>query len=239
MLEIPFALLGQRGAIHPSVIWDADSVVLVDTGVPGSATAIREECARAGVPYERLSQIILTHDDLDHIAGLGAVIRDASGPVEVLAHAADAPNIEAGRPGKMTPERLAALPEERRRLMEAALERLRSEQGRVTHRLSGGERLPQCGGLWVIHTPGHTLGHICLYHEPSRTLIAGDALNVDGGVLRASSPAVSHDAGQALASLRALAAFDIAAVICYHGGLYQEAPNEHIARLWPPALASE
>jgi glyoxylase-like metal-dependent hydrolase (beta-lactamase superfamily II) len=194
---------------------------------------------RAGVPYQRLSQVILTHDDIDHIGSLGTVIRECSGPIQVLAHEADAANIEAGRPGKMAPERLAAIPEERRRTLEAVLARLQSERVRVTQRLAGGERLPYCGGIRVIHTPGHTLGHICLYHEPSRTLIAGDALNVDGDVLRPSSPAMSHDAQQAVTSLRALAAFDIASVISYHGGLYRDAPNERVAALWQQSLSAE
>ena len=39
-----------------------------------------------------------------------------------------------------------------------------------------GEELPFCGGITVIHTPGHTPGHICLYIGQNKTLIAGDAL---------------------------------------------------------------
>jgi glyoxylase-like metal-dependent hydrolase (beta-lactamase superfamily II) len=31
-------------------------------------------------------------------------------------------------------------------------------------------------GLRVIHTPGHSPGHIALLHEPTRTLLAGDAV---------------------------------------------------------------
>jgi glyoxylase-like metal-dependent hydrolase (beta-lactamase superfamily II) len=98
--------------------------------------------------------------------------------------------------------------------------------------LVGGERLPYCGGIKVIHTPGHTVGHICLYLEQSRTLVAGDALAVEGGVLRPSLPALSHDVDQAVASLKQLSSVDIAAIICYHGGLYQDRPNERFAGLW-------
>jgi glyoxylase-like metal-dependent hydrolase (beta-lactamase superfamily II) len=32
------------------------------------------------------------------------------------------------------------------------------------------------GGLRVIHTPGHSPGHIVLVHEPSRAVLVGDAL---------------------------------------------------------------
>ena len=32
------------------------------------------------------------------------------------------------------------------------------------------------GDLMVLHTPGHAPDHLCLWHEPSRTLFAGDML---------------------------------------------------------------
>ena len=32
----------------------------------------------------------------------------------------------------------------------------------VEHVVKGGERLPDCGGINVLHTPGHTAGHIKL-----------------------------------------------------------------------------
>ena len=35
------------------------------------------------------------------------------------------------------------------------------------------------GWRW-IHTPGHTPGHISLWHEESRTLVAGDAVITTG-----------------------------------------------------------
>ncbi|HZB48938.1 MAG TPA: MBL fold metallo-hydrolase, partial [Mycobacteriales bacterium] len=42
-----------------------------------------------------------------------------------------------------------------------------------------GSLLP--GGLRVVHTPGHTPGHVSLLHEPTGVLVTGDALfNVRG-----------------------------------------------------------
>jgi glyoxylase-like metal-dependent hydrolase (beta-lactamase superfamily II) len=239
MLELPIEMMGNRGLIHPTVIWDADDVVLVDTGVPGSAVPIREACEHAGVPYDRLNHIILTHDDIDHIGSLGAIVHDAAGTIEVLAHREEVATVESGRPAKMTPERLASMPENRRQIFERVLGIMNSQPVRVTRSLADGETLPYCGGITVIHTPGHTPGHIALFLQQSRTLIAGDALVLDGGVLRPSSPALSHDAQQAVASTKQLAAFDIASVICYHGGLYQDEPNARIADMWQSVPASK
>jgi glyoxylase-like metal-dependent hydrolase (beta-lactamase superfamily II) len=36
--------------------------------------------------------------------------------------------------------------------------------------------LDVAGGLRVVATPGHSPGHISLLHEPTRTLITGDAI---------------------------------------------------------------
>ena len=238
MLEIPMQIMGNnQGVIYPTVIWDADDVVLFDAGVPGSAGLIRDACTQAGVPYERLNHIILTHDDIDHIGSLGAILQE-TGPIEVLAHSAEVATIESGRPAKMTPERLASMPENLRQVFESVLERMKGQHAWVTRSLAGGETLPFCGGITVIPTPGHTIGHISLYLTTSKTLIAGDALNVHEGVLRCSSLTQSLDVQQAIASLGRLAPFDITSVICYHGGLYQNAPNERIADLWRAGASS-
>ena len=42
--------------------------------------------------------------------------------------------------------------------------------------LRDGDLLPVAGGLRVVHTPGHSPGHVALLHEPSRTLITGDSI---------------------------------------------------------------
>ena len=42
--------------------------------------------------------------------------------------------------------------------------------------LTDGELLPAGGGLRVIHTPGHSPGHVSLFRDSDRVLIAGDAI---------------------------------------------------------------
>jgi glyoxylase-like metal-dependent hydrolase (beta-lactamase superfamily II) len=44
-----------------------------------------------------------------------------------------------------------------------------------------GAVLDVAGGLRVIHTPGHTPGHVSLLHQPSGVLVTGDSVfNVRG-----------------------------------------------------------
>jgi glyoxylase-like metal-dependent hydrolase (beta-lactamase superfamily II) len=91
--------------------------------------------------------------------------------------------------------------------------------------------LPYCGGITVINTPGHTPGHISLYHKPSKTLIAGDAMIVADGRLLGPNPQYTLDMKTAIESLKKLMQYDIETVICYHGGLYKDNANRRIAEL--------
>jgi len=58
------------------------------------------------------------------------------------------------------------------------------EPVQAEHRLVDGELLDVGGGLRVLHTPGHSPGHVSFVHERSRTLITGDALFHPAGWLR-------------------------------------------------------
>ena len=121
------------------------------------------------------------------------------------------------------------VPEERRKAFRAALEH--PPQAKVNRVLADGEELPCFGGVTVIATPGHTPGHICLYHRGTRTLIAGDALRMQDGELLGPDPRATADMALALRSLSKLAAFNIERVICYHGGLYAGNATGRIAAI--------
>lgn len=57
--------------------------------------------------------------------------------------------------------------------------------------LSDGDRI---GDLLVLHTPGHTRGSICLYHEEERALISGDTVFPNGSFGRTDFPGGSTEA---------------------------------------------
>lgn len=94
-----------------------------------------------------------------------------------------------------------------------------------------GDILPLAGGITIIHTPGHSPGHLSLYHHDSRTLIAADALTVQGDELHGPTPSATPDMKQALISLRKFAEYEIETVICYHGGIYRGNANKRIAEI--------
>ncbi|MDR6883983.1 MULTISPECIES: MBL fold metallo-hydrolase [Bacillales] len=220
--------------IHPTIVYDENGWALADTGMPGSAPAIRELAGAAGIGKLPLRHIILTHQDIDHVGGLPAFLAEEDEMPTVYAHEDDKGAINGTQPMiKVTPERLAGLLEQLPEAVRVQFEQtfLHPSRPNVERTIADGETLPIAGGLTVIHTPGHTPGHVCLYHLPSKTLIAGDAMIVENGELQGPRPAVTPDMEQALLSLKKLAAYDIAAVICYHGGFYQGSANERIAVL--------
>ncbi|GMK40327.1 hydrolase [Paenibacillus sp. CCS19] len=208
--------------IHPTVVYDADGYWIIDTGLPGSRSAIEALIAEAGLDAGKLQGIILTHQDIDHIGGLPQWLDSPGGrEISVYAHEDDRAPINATAPLiKVSAERRASLLESMPEpVRQAFLNVFSGEHENVTNVLSDNETLSFGGGLTVIHTPGHTPGHISLYHSPSKTLIAGDAMIAAEGVLNGPNPPFTPDYPKALRSLGKLAAFEIDNVICYHGGL--------------------
>ena len=84
----------ERGSLYPVLTWDDSELVLIDTALPGQTELLREAISRAGFALEKITKVVLTHQDMDHIgsakvlAGLGA---------EIFAHEQEAPYISGGK----------------------------------------------------------------------------------------------------------------------------------------------
>jgi len=232
-LEISAHLMGEQRTIYPTLIWDEHEAVLIDTGYPGQLPLIQEAFERVGISLQSLRKIIITHHDLDHIGGLPSFIEAVESPIEVISNALEKPYIQGERRiMKFTDEVIAAMdswPPERaipfKRLLASP------PAAPVNTLVTDGETLPYCGGIIIIDTPGHTPGHFSLYHQASKTLIAGDAMVVDHGQLLGPDPRYSIDIAQANASIKKLVQYDISRVIAYHGGIYEDHVNQRIAEL--------
>ena len=237
MLELPMNMGGMESIIYLTLIWDDTTVILVDAGLPGQLQEIREKMSNAGVPFDKLNMVIVTHQDIDHIGGIPDILNDSDHKVKILAHDDDKPYIQGEkRLNKITPERMVqisaqlnALPEKQREAMKALFEN--PPKANVDKTLTDREELPHYGGITVIHTPGHTPGHICLYLKQNKTLIAGDTMNIVDGELIGPNPQNTPDMDSAIKSLKKFTQYDIKNVICYHGGLYSKDANQRIAEL--------
>lgn len=230
MIEIPMNMMGRESTIYPTLIWDEDTVILVDTGMAGNLPVIKKAMEDAGVPFKRLDKIIVTHQDIDHIGGIKSILNELN-EVKVLAHEEDKPYIQGEkklvRLNSNFMERINALPEKEQKIV---LDMLENISVSVDIILEDREELTDCGGIIVIHTPGHTPGHICLYHKASKTLIVGDAMNIFEGQLVGPNELLltEEDSKTAVNSLKKFEKYDVENVITYHGGLFNDNPNQRI-----------
>lgn len=224
MLEVAASSFGSPRVIYPALLVDGDALILVDTGYPGQLANVCAAVEAAGVAFGRIQRVILTHHDIDHIGGLASLRAALPHPLSVLAHRAEKEYIQGDRTplklAKLEAE-LAGLPEERRVFHENLKKGFQASFSRVDETLEDGQMLPWCGGVQVIHTPGHTHGHICLYLPAQRLLIAGDALRIVDGELAGFDPAMNHDPAVCRRSLAKLAQFDVETIVTYHSGLWR------------------
>lgn len=219
------------GTFYPSLLWnEQDGATLLDTGMIGTFEQLEEAALETGVPWNDIRRIILTHQDIDHIGNLPAVIASLPSAPEVWAHAGDAPVIEGKQPMlKMTPERFASLPEEEQQKINRLYAGLAAVK--VNRVLEDGEELPLQGHIRVIHTPGHTPGHLCFYMADAQLLFAADQLRVVNGELAGPNERMTPDMPLALSSLSRLKGLQLQKILCYHGGLYTVQPEEALKEL--------
>ncbi len=211
------------------IVDEQNGSTLVDAGLPDQMEAIRAALVEAGIRVGDLRRIIFTHQDIDHVGSGAALVRHSG--ARVLAHAADAPYIEGSLgPLKLSPEMLEQRPQ-----MREVLERL--EPVGIDEYVEDGTRLDLAGGTRVISTPGHTPGHISLYLERSKVLIAGDALTAQRGSLNGPNQSMTPEMRTALQSIRRLADLEIDTIICYHGGVVSEDANGQLRRVIEEASA--
>lgn len=79
------------------------------------------------------------------------------------------------------------------------------------------------GGIEVIHTPGHTPGHVSYLWVDGRALVAGDAA---GNVLGLGPMMIAEDHGAAYVSFARLAVLDFTTAVFGHGKPIREGAAE-------------
>lgn len=144
--------------------------VLVDAGLAGSAGRIARAAAARFGSGARPAAIVLTHGHFDHVGALRTLAERWDVPV--YAHELEMPYI-TGRSSYPPPDptvgggataRLAGL-----------FPRGPIDLGARALTLPADGSIPALSGWRWIHTPGHTAGHVSLFRDADRTLVAGDA----------------------------------------------------------------
>ncbi|WP_327287744.1 MBL fold metallo-hydrolase [Streptomyces sp. NBC_01198] len=144
-----------------------DGLTLVDVGSTKAVDPLLRTIAELGRDPGDLNRIVLTHAHPDHVQG-APTLREHTG-ARVLIHVADAAWLAGGR----VPADGRSSPAARRYDQLPAAHWTPFEPDAT---VEDGELIAGSGGLRVIHTPGHSPGHIALLHEPTRTVLVGDAV---------------------------------------------------------------
>jgi glyoxylase-like metal-dependent hydrolase (beta-lactamase superfamily II) len=202
-----------------------DGLVLIDAGLPEQAEALEKGIRSIGREPSDLTGVIITHAHPDH---LGSATHFSGGTRPISLHPADRKIAEAGvihqtmTPG---PGLLNGV------LFRMLMSNKSAEFPAFTPdiALSDGDVIDIAGGLEVIHTPGHTAGHVSLLWRKDRGLLfTGDAAaNLMG--LNYMIGYDDVDAGRA--SLAKLANLDFEAAVFGHGKpLLSGASNKFAAK---------
>ncbi|HUQ95558.1 MAG TPA: MBL fold metallo-hydrolase [Bryobacteraceae bacterium] len=154
-----YAIGGRRGA------W-----VLVDAGMPFSATLIRRWAERRFGAGTRPAAIVLTHGHFDHVGALRQLLQIWDVPV--YAHPLEAPYLTGRSP---YPPADPGVGGGAFSLLSPLFSRGPIEISRWLRPLPADGTVPGLDNWRWIHTPGHTAGHISLFRDDDRVLIAGDA----------------------------------------------------------------
>jgi len=211
-LLLPGCYLLDLGSVNAYLI-DHEGLTLIDTGNPGDAPRIMSALKALGHAPTDLQAIVLTHHHPDH-SGSAAALRAATG-APVYMHRDDG---EALASGLAKRHALAAAPGLLNRLLFRLLLAPTPDQVEpchIDHWIQEGQELPLNGGLRVIHTPGHTEGHVSLlWGQGGGVMFVADAA-IHIPKLRVHPGYESFETGRQ--SLRRLAAQSFAVATFGHG----------------------
>lgn len=137
-------------------------VALVDCGAGNAVGKLVANLARVGLVDKPISKVFLTHCHVDHIGGLGEILKRAR--PKIICHRGDLEAIETEDPKKTA----------------SSWYGIRLPRVKVDLVLEGEEEIVQVGAaeLLCIHTPGHTPGSISiLWDRPQGKVLFGQDIH--------------------------------------------------------------
>ena len=208
------------------LVIDGEEGALIDAGFPDAQSLDSRLEALRGFAGLKLRYIVITHHHFDHASGAHR-LREATG-ARIVMHQDEAPLLQRAASEALPSD--VDMPEERKEFVERARQwREEAAQGAPDELVSDGDAL-LVGGLTLrmVHTPGHTAGHLTPFLEDERLLFAGD--NVLGVGTTAIPPPPHGDMAQYIDSLRKMQSLEAELMCCGHGPVVRE-PNRKLQEL--------
>jgi glyoxylase-like metal-dependent hydrolase (beta-lactamase superfamily II) len=211
----------RREADASYLIVDGGRAAFVDTGTHRSVPNLLAALRALDIDVERVDYVLLTHVHLDHAGGAGALM--ASLPrARVVVHPRGAPHLTD--PAKLLAAAKTVYGDE---VFAAQFGEAVAIPAERIATVADGERLafgPRT--LEFLHTPGHTLHHICIFDRDTRELFTGDTFGVSyrdsdtaaGSFIFATTSPSQFDPEQLRASVSRLAALEPRCAYLTHYG---------------------
>jgi len=209
-----------RDFVNGFILRDDDGqVTLVDMGLKQSGTKVMAALASIGSGPSDVTRLLLTHAHPDHAGGAAYVAQQTGKDFGI--HEADADFARQG----ISP------PRDQSFLLGRLLARGKNGFPPVTvgETFTDGQVIPFAGGIHVVHTPGHSPGHVSYLVPEWGVLITGDSIfNVRG--LRWPIKAFCTDFRLTTQTATRLAELDYTTAAFTHGPHLADQPREHIRR---------
>jgi len=191
-MQLPIRMPG-LGHVNSYALLDGRGAAVVDPGVPGPSSwrSLTDRLRAAGLKIKDVHSVIVTHSHPDHFGGSGRLAQEAE--AELVSHVsfrtwsdrADAEpctddDESTGNPwGEPVPWGGKKFKPPLRQRLAFRIMSTRLVPGyvspRPTRRVRDGDVLQLAGREWTaVHSPGHTLDHLCLYDPEQKVLLSGD-----------------------------------------------------------------
>jgi len=212
---------------YPPNVWlirDGDEAALIDAGFGDDESYKKRSEILSALAGVKVKYIIITHHHYDHSSGAQR-LRELTG-AQIVMHRDEEPLLLA--PDAETGD--MEIPEDQKDAREQA-KKWRAEAAKAVPdiRASDGDVL-EVGSLHLrlVHTPGHTAGHLCILLEEEGLLFSGD--NVLGVGTAAIPPPPHGDMAEYIRSLRKMQAIEASLLGPGHGPAVHE-PHRKIQEL--------
>lgn len=196
---------------------DDGQVTLVDAGTKRAPRRILAGLEHIGVAPSDVTRLLVTHAHPDHVGGL-ATMRGRTGAT-VAVHERDAAYVREGKGPVLDRSTLGGRLFRRNR---------GSAPTPVEDELVDGQVLDVGGGLRVVHTPGHSPGHVALLHQASSVLITGDSIWNMRSRMTWPVPAFCTDVAMAKETAHVLAELEYQVAAFTHGPEIREGAREAV-----------